>query len=148
MIQKILAGEKLPVYGDGSNVRDWLYVEDHARGLALALVKGQTGETYNIGGKCEMTNLDVVHTLIQAVNDARPELQRTPEALISFVKDRPGHDHRYAIDCDKIENELGWQPRETFATGIRRTVQWYLDNEEWVEGIKSGSYQLQRLGGA
>ena len=148
MIQKIIAGEKLPVYGDGSNVRDWLYVEDHARGLAMALVKGKTGETYNIGGKCEMKNIDVVHALINAVNEAKPGLNRTAEELITYVKDRPGHDHRYAINCSKIEHELGWQPRETFASGIKRTVQWYLDNEEWIANIKSGKYQLERLGTA
>jgi dTDP-glucose 4,6-dehydratase len=148
MIQKILRGEKLPVYGDGSNVRDWLYVEDHARGLALALVKGRVGETYNIGGKCEMKNIEVVHALINAVNTAKPGLQRTAEELITYVKDRPGHDHRYAINCEKIEAELGWSPRETFATGIHRTVQWYLDNVPWIEDIQSGNYQLERLGNA
>jgi dTDP-glucose 4,6-dehydratase len=146
MIQKILHGEKLPVYGDGSNVRDWLYVEDHARGLALALVKGEIGETYNIGGKCEMKNIDVVHSLIRIVNDHRPELKRTPEELITYVKDRPGHDHRYAINCSKIERELGWSPRETFQSGMQRTVGWYLNNAEWIAQIKAGNYQLQRLG--
>ncbi len=148
MIQKVIRGEKLPVYGDGTNVRDWLYVEDHCRGLFLALVKGQTGETYNIGGKCEMKNIDVVHAIINAVNTERPDLKRTAEDLITFVKDRPGHDRRYAIDCSKIERELGWQPRETFATGLQRTVRWYLDNEAWIKGIEDKSYQLQRLGGA
>ncbi len=148
MVQKILDGEKLPVYGDGTNVRDWLYVEDHARGLSLALIKGQIGETYNIGGKCEMKNIDVVHTLIAAVNHANPGLNRTPEELIHFVKDRPGHDQRYAIDCQKIERELGWTPKETFASGIRRTVEWYLSNQDWAANIKSGAYQLQRLGNA
>jgi dTDP-glucose 4,6-dehydratase len=146
MIQKIVNGEKLPVYGDGSNVRDWLYVEDHARGLALAMVKGVVGETYNIGGKCEMKNIDVVHSLISIVNAERPELKRTPEELITFVKDRPGHDHRYAINCSKIEKELGWQPRETFTSGMERTVRWYLSNETWIKEIKDGNYQLQRLG--
>ena len=148
MIQKVIRGEKLPVYGDGTNVRDWLYVEDHCRGLFLALVKGQTGETYNIGGKCEMKNIDVVHAIINAVNTERPDLKRTAEDLITYVKDRPGHDRRYAIDCSKIERELGWQPRETFATGLQRTVRWYLDNEAWIKGIEDKSYQLQRLGGA
>jgi dTDP-glucose 4,6-dehydratase len=146
MIQKIVAGEKLPVYGDGSNVRDWLYVEDHARGLALALVKGETGETYNIGGKCEMKNIDVIHSLIAIVNEELPELKRTAEELITYVKDRPGHDHRYAIDCSKIERELGWSPRETFTSGMQRTVRWYLQNAEWSAQIKAGNYQLQRLG--
>ncbi len=146
MISKIVRGEKLPVYGDGSNVRDWLYVEDHCRGLFLALLEGEIGETYNIGGKCEMKNIDVVHALIAAVNAERPELKRTPEELITFVKDRPGHDRRYAIDCSRIERELGWAPKETFASGMKRTVRWYLDNAGWIEEIQSGKYQLQRLG--
>ena len=134
MVQKVIRGEKLPVYGDGSNVRDWLYVEDHCRGLTLSLLKGEIGETYNIGGKCEMKNIDVVHAIIAAVNAERPDLKRTPEELISFVKDRPGHDRRYAIDCGKIGRELGWQPRETFETGLRKSVRWYLDHEKWVAG--------------
>jgi len=146
MIQKVIRGEKLPVYGDGSNVRDWLYVEDHARGLALALVRGRPGEVYNIGGKCEMKNIDVVHAIITAVNAERPELKRTPESLITFVTDRPGHDRRYAIDCGKIERELGWQPLETFATGLRKSVRWYLDNEAWVKEIEDKKYNLERLG--
>lgn len=148
MINKVIRGEKLPVYGDGSNVRDWLYVEDHARGLFLSLLKGQIGETYNIGGKCEMKNIDVVHAIIAAVNAERPELKRTPEDLITFVKDRPGHDRRYAIDCSRIERELGWQPLETFASGLQRTVRWYLEHSAWMEEIQSGKYQLQRLGQA
>jgi len=146
MINKVIRGEKLPVYGDGSNVRDWLYVEDHARGLFLALLKGEIGETYNIGGKCEMKNLDVVHAIIAAVNTALPELKRSHEELITFVKDRPGHDRRYAIDCSKIERELGWAPLETFASGLQRTVNWYVANAAWMEEIQSGKYQLQRLG--
>ena len=148
MIQKVLQGDKLPVYGDGTNVRDWLYVEDHCRGLFMALLKGAVGETYNIGGKCEMRNIDVVHALIEAVNAERPGLNRQPADLISFVKDRPGHDRRYAIDCSRIERELGWEPRETFATGLRSTVRWYLQNEAWIAEIHSGKYQLQRLGEA
>jgi len=146
MIQKVIHGEKLPVYGDGANVRDWLYVEDHCRGLFLALLKGEIGETYNIGGKCEMKNIDVVHAIIAAVNTECPELKRTAEELITFVKDRPGHDRRYAIDCSRIERELGWGPQETFASGLRRTVRWYLDHESWIAEIHSGTYQLQRLG--
>lgn len=146
MIQKVLRGESLPVYGDGSNVRDWLYVEDHCRGLALAMVKGEIGETYNIGGKCEMKNIDVVHAIINAVNAERPELNRRAEDLITYVKDRPGHDRRYAIDCSKIERELGWAPLETFETGLRRSVRWYLENVDWVQEIEA-KYQLQRLGG-
>ncbi|MBX7208206.1 MAG: dTDP-glucose 4,6-dehydratase [Verrucomicrobiaceae bacterium] len=148
MIQKVIRGEKLPVYGDGSNVRDWLYVEDHARGLALALVRGRPGEVYNIGGKCEMKNIDVVHAIIAAVNAERPGLKRTPEGLITFVTDRPGHDRRYAINCGKIDRELGWQPLETFATGLRKSVRWYLDNEAWVKEIEDKKYNLERLGAA
>ncbi len=145
MIQKVLRNEKLPVYGDGSNVRDWLFVEDHCRGLTLAVLQGEIGETYNIGGKCEMKNLDVVHAIIAAVNAERPELKRDPGSLITFVKDRPGHDRRYAIDCSKIGRELGWEPRETFASGMRKTVRWYLDHPAWIEEIER-KYQLQRLG--
>jgi len=147
MIQKVLRGEKLPVYGDGSNVRDWLYVEDHCRGLTTGLLKGQFGETYNIGGKCEMKNIDVVHAIIAAVNAERPDLKRTPQDLITYVKDRPGHDRRYAIDCSKIQRELGWQPKETFESGLRKSVRWYLDNAAWVADIEK-KYQLQRLGTA
>ncbi len=147
MIQKVLKGEKLPVYGDGTNVRDWLYVEDHCRGLALALVKGQLGETYNIGGRNELQNIDVVRSLITLVHDLRPDLKTgNPDDQITFVKDRPGHDHRYAINCEKIERELGWAPRETFDTGLRKTIQWYLDNETWVAAIENGSYAGERLG--
>ena len=148
MIQKVIRGQSLPVYGDGSNVRDWLYVEDHCRGLFLSLLKGRIGETYNIGGRCEMKNIDVVHAIIDAVNAERPELQRSAEALITYVKDRPGHDRRYAIDCSKIAAELGWEPRETFQSGLRRTVQWYLDNAAWVQAIEDKTYQLERLGAA
>ena len=145
MIQKVIRGEKLPVYGDGSNVRDWLYVEDHCRGLTLSVIKGEPSETYNIGGKCEMQNIDVVHAIIAAVNAERPDLKRDPTELITYVKDRPGHDRRYAIDCSKIGRELGWQPQETFDTGMRKTVRWYLDNAEWINDIEK-KYQLQRLG--
>lgn len=147
MIQKVIRGEKLPVYGDGTNVRDWLYVEDHCRGLTLAMLKGEIGETYNIGGKCEMKNIEVVHALINAVNAERPDLNRDPAELITFVKDRPGHDRRYAIDCTKIGRELGWQPLETFDSGMRKTVRWYLDHANWIEEIER-KYQLERLGHA
>lgn len=145
MIQKVLRGEKLPVYGDGSNVRDWLYVEDHCRGLTLAVLKGGVGETYNIGGKCEMKNIDVVHALIAAVHAESPNLKKDAKELITYVKDRPGHDRRYAIDCSKIGRELGWEPQETFDSGMRKTVRWYLDNAEWIDEIER-KYQLQRLG--
>ncbi len=147
MIGKVLKGEKLPVYGDGSNVRDWLYVEDHARGLALALVKGKTGETYNIGGKNELKNIEVVRELISIVHELKPELKTdSPDDMITYVKDRPGHDKRYAINCSKIEEELGWAPRESFETGLRKTIQWYLDNEAWIRAIEDGTYAGERLG--
>jgi len=147
MIQKVLRGEQLPVYGDGSNVRDWLYVEDHCSGLFLALVKGRLGEVYNIGGKHEMTNLQLIHALIEVIREEAPDREiRTAEEIITYVKDRPGHDKRYAIDCAKIGGELGWEPAETFDTGIRRTVRWYLDNPQWIAAIEDQSYQLERLG--
>ena len=146
MIAKASRGEKLPVYGDGSNVRDWLFVEDHARGLTLALVAGKPGETYNIGGRNEMKNLDVVKILLAELRAAG--IASATEDLITFVTDRPGHDWRYAIDCRKIERELGWVPQETFATGIRKTVRWYLDNTGWVGRIEAGTYRGERLGSA
>ncbi len=147
MIRKTLRGEPLPVYGDGMNVRDWLYVEDHCRGLAMALVKGVPGRTYVIGGKCEMRNLDVVRALIETVREFAPgKVTRTAEELITFVKDRPGHDRRYAINPGRICRELGWEPRENFASGLRRTVQWYLDHEDWIQNIENGSYRGERLG--
>jgi len=147
MIRKTLKGESLPVYGDGTNVRDWLYVEDHCRGLAMALVRGVPGETYVIGGKCEMKNIDVVHAIIETARELAPgRITKSAGDLITFVKDRPGHDRRYAINPDRICNELGWQPRETFATGLRRTVQWYLDHDDWILHIEDGTYRGERLG--
>ncbi len=147
MIRKTLKGESLPVYGDGSNVRDWLYVEDHCRGLALALVKGEVGRTYVIGGKCEMKNIDVVKALIETVRElAVGRSIKSAEELITYVKDRPGHDRRYAINPERIGAELGWEPRENFQSGLRRTVQWYLDNKEWIRTIEDGSYRGERLG--
>ncbi len=147
MIRKILKGETLPVYGDGSNVRDWLYVRDHCRGLAMALLKGRPGETYVIGGKCEMRNIDVVRKLIEVVHELAPEsATKTAEELITFVTDRPGHDRRYAIDPAKIGRELGWEPQESFESGLRRTVGWYLANAPWIEAIENGSYRGERLG--
>ena len=149
MIRKVLKGQKLPVYGDGTNVRDWLYVEDHARGLALSLVKGRDGETYNIGGKNEMKNIDVVREIISIVQDLKPELKTdSPDDMIEFVRDRPGHDKRYAINCDKIESELGWAPKEDFASGLRKTIEWYLNNDEWISAIENGTYSGERLGSA
>ena len=147
MIAKARRGENLPVYGDGSNVRDWLYVEDHCRGLALALLKGTPGEVYNIGGRNELKNIDVVRKLIELVNEFLPEGEnRDADELITYVTDRPGHDHRYAINCEKIERELGWEPKETWETGFRKTVQWYFENDEWIDHIEQGTYQGQRLG--
>lgn len=147
MIRKTLKGESLPVYGDGSNVRDWLYVEDHCRGLAMALTKGEPGEIYVIGGKCEMKNLDVVHAIINTVRELAPERGiKSPEELITYVTDRPGHDRRYAIDPSRIGRDLGWEPRENFESGLKRTVQWYLDHEEWITSIEDGSYRGERLG--
>lgn len=147
MIAKARRGDKLPVYGDGTNVRDWLYVEDHCRGLALALLRGTPGEVYNIGGRNELRNIDVVRKLIELVNEFLPEGEtRDPDALITYVTDRPGHDRRYAINCEKIEHELGWQPKETWETGFRKTVKWYFDNDAWIDHIQQGTYQGQRLG--
>jgi dTDP-glucose 4,6-dehydratase len=147
MIRKTLKGESLPVYGDGTNVRDWLYVEDHCRGLAMALFKGVFGETYVIGGKCEMKNIDVVKGIIETVSELAPDRGiKTAEELITYVKDRPGHDRRYAIDPSRIGNELGWEPKENFASGLHKTVRWYLENEEWIRTIEDGSYRGERLG--
>jgi dTDP-glucose 4,6-dehydratase len=142
MIHNALAGKPLPVYGDGQNVRDWLYVGDHCEAIRLVLEKGRPGETYNIGGRCEMKNIDVVHTVCDVLDELRPRTGGgSYRDLITFVKDRPGHDRRYAVDCSKIERELGWKPKETFASGIRKTVQWYLDNQTWVQHVVSGEYR-------
>jgi dTDP-glucose 4,6-dehydratase len=147
MILKGLAGEKLPVYGDGSNVRDWLHVEDHARALALVVERGVAGETYLIGGKAEKTNLHVVETICDLLDAHAPRSDgRSRRAQIGFVADRPGHDFRYAIDASKIERELGWRPHESFASGMEATVRWYLDNRDWWQGIQSGAYRGERLG--
>jgi dTDP-glucose 4,6-dehydratase len=142
VILHAITGKPIPVYGDGQNVRDWLYVTDHCEAIRTVLAKGRTGETYNIGGQNELKNLDVVHTVCSTLDELRPNDPVVPhQNLIQFVTDRPGHDRRYAMDTGKIESELGWKPRETFATGIRKTVQWYLDNETWVQGVTSGSYR-------
>lgn len=149
MILNALEGKPLPVYGNGQQVRDWLFVEDHARALLEVVTRGQVGETYNIGGHNEQKNLDVVHTicsLLEELAPQKPDGVTRFEDLITFVKDRPGHDLRYAIDAGKIERELGWVPQETFATGLRKTVQWYLDNLEWCRRVQDGSYQRERLG--
>jgi len=142
VILHAITGKPIPVYGDGQNVRDWLYVADHCEAIRMVLAKGRTGDTYNIGGRNELKNLDVVHTICSTLDELRPNDAVVPHRnLIKFVTDRPGHDRRYAMDAGKIESELGWKPRETFQTGIRKTVQWYLDNEAWVQGVTSGSYR-------
>jgi len=147
MIRKALTGEKLPVYGDGSNVRDWLYVEDHCRALALVMAEGKLGEVYNIGGDNEVTNKEVVEEIIARINASLPEEQRlNPTERIEYVTDRPGHDQRYAIDFSKIKNELGWQPQEDFSSGLDKTLAWYRENEAWIQEIEEKNYQLQRLG--
>ncbi|MBM3547132.1 MAG: dTDP-glucose 4,6-dehydratase [Alphaproteobacteria bacterium] len=145
MVLKAMRGEKLPVYGKGDNIRDWLYVEDHAAALRLVVKRGRPGETYNIGGRAEMQNIEVVRTICGLVDEMRPG-NRPRAEQIEFVKDRPGHDQRYAIDASKIERELGWKPSLTFDKGIRQTVEWYLGREDWWRPILDGRYQGDRLG--
>jgi dTDP-glucose 4,6-dehydratase len=136
------SGKQIPVYGDGQNTRDWLFVSDHCAAIRAVLAGGRVGETYNIGGESEKRNLEIIHTICSILDELRPHDPVVPHAdLITFIKDRPGHDRRYAIDAGKIERELGWKPRETFETGIRKTVDWYLANEVWVQGVTSGSYR-------
>ena len=149
MILNALAGKPLPVYGKGNQIRDWLYVEDHARALVLVATKGHVGQTYNIGGHNEKQNIEVVHTLcdlLEELSPNKPENVNKYRELITFVKDRPGHDLRYAIDASKIENELGWTPNETFETGLRKTVSWYLENKKWWQRVLDGNYRLDRIG--
>ena len=147
MITRALAGQPLPVYGEGANVRDWLYVDDHADALLTVLARGRPGETYNVSGRNERTNLAVVRLLCALLDELAPDPAGRPrEGLIEFVPDRPGHDLRYAIDARKIESELDWRPRETFESGLRRTVRWYLDNPAWCERVRTGAYRLERLG--
>jgi len=147
VILNALEGKPLPVYGKGENVRDWLYVEDHARALCLVLEQGRIGEVYNIGGHNEQKNLDVVCAICGLLDELVPKSKFSPHSkLINFVQDRPGHDQRYAIDASKIQRELGWSPQETFASGLRKTVQWYLDNRVWCRHVQDGSYQRERLG--
>jgi dTDP-glucose 4,6-dehydratase len=146
-ILKAISGQPLPVYGDGSNVRDWLFVEDHARALRLVVERGQVGETYCVGGNAERSNLQVVHAICDELDRLRPRGDGVSyRDQITFVADRPGHDFRYAIDAGKLKRDLGWEPQEDFGTGIARTVHWYLDNEPWWRAIQEGSYQGERLG--
>ncbi|KFJ93096.1 dTDP-glucose 4,6-dehydratase [Pseudomonas sp. 1-7] len=151
VILNALHGKPLPIYGKGDQIRDWLYVEDHARALYRVITKGEVGETYNIGGHNEKKNIDVVKTICAILEELAP-IQHSKmniqnyESLMTFVKDRPGHDRRYAIDASKIADELGWQPEETFETGLRKTVEWYLNNEQWWQRVLNGDYQLARLG--
>lgn len=140
MILNAVNGKPLPIYGKGDNIRDWLYVDDHARALRLVLEKGRVGETYNIGGWNEKTNLQVVKAICAILDELHPA-GKPHDRLITYVPDRPGHDQRYAIDAGKIERELGWKPQETFETGLRKTVEWFLTNERWVKGVTSGDYQ-------
>ena len=149
VIAKALAGEPLPVYGDGLNVRDWLYVGDHCDAIRTVLERGRVGETYNVGGDAERTNITVVRTICALLDARRPLADgRARESLITYVKDRPGHDRRYAIDADKLKGELGWAPTVTFDEGMARTVDWYLDNAPWVQRVLDGSYRLERIGQA
>jgi len=145
IILNALEGKPLPIYGKGENIRDWLYVDDHASALYKVLKQGEIGEVYNIGGNYEKTNLEVVTTLCDILDELVPS-KNPYKNLITYVTDRPGHDLRYAIDSTKIKNELGWQPQETFATGLQKTVQWYLDNNNWCQRVLDGSYQRERLG--
>ena len=146
IVIKALAGQKLPVYGDGQNIRDWLYVEDHAKALTLVLDRGGIGETYNIGGRNERRNLYVVESICDLLDRARPSSDGPRRRLISFVADRPGHDRRYAIDATKLESELGWRAEENFETGLEKTVRWYLDHEKWWRDILERGYQATRVG--
>ena len=146
IILNALEGKPLPVYGRGENVRDWLYVDDHAAALMLVARTGVVGQSYNVGGRNEKKNIEVVETICALLDELRPRAAGPYRGLISFVADRPGHDLRYAIDCSKIERELGWRPAETFETGLAKTVRWYLDNQPWWQAIRDGKYRGERLG--
>ena len=150
MIISAMAGKPLPVYGTGSQIRDWLYVDDHVDALLLVLERGLPGETYAIGGNCEKTNIEIVHGICSLLEELIPEQKSQNishyNELITFVQDRPGHDARYAIDASKISSELGWKPKENFSSGLRKTVQWYLNNKTWWKKILDGTYRCQRLG--
>ena len=147
LILNALQGKPLPIYGDGKQVRDWLFVDDHVKGLYTVITKGKIGETYNIGGYNEMQNIDIVHTVCNILQNSDANLPINPlESLITFVADRPGHDKRYAIDASKITNELGWKPEETFETGIQKTILWYLNHKEWWQDLLKQKYSLNRQG--
>ncbi len=149
VIARALAGESLPVYGDGCNVRDWLYVGDHCSAIDAVLERGRIGETYNVGGDAEMRNIDVVHAICALLDERRPRADGVPRATqVTYVADRPGHDRRYAIDATKLKNELGWQPAHDFQQGIAATVDWYLHHQDWVRAVLDGSYRLERIGAA
>jgi len=149
VIARALAGEPLPVYGDGRNVRDWLYVADHCSAIRAVLEGGRVGETYNVGGDAEMQNIEVVHAICDLLDARRPRPDGQPRASqITYVADRPGHDRRYAIDASKLKGELGWQPAHSFRQGISDTVDWYLDHQDWVQRVLDGSYRLERIGAA
>jgi len=142
MVLNAVEEKPLPVYGDGKNIRDWLYVDDHCKAIKQVLNAGRIGETYNIGGRCELTNIDLVRTLCAVLDEVKPRTNGDPySSLITFVKDRPGHDRRYAIDDSKIAQELDWNPQESFTSGLRKTVEWYLDNAEWTEAVQNGTYR-------
>jgi dTDP-glucose 4,6-dehydratase len=149
VIAKALAGEALPVYGDGKQVRDWLFVSDHCEAIRTVLAKGKVGETYNVGGNSERQNIEVVQAICALLDQHRPREDGKPRASqITYVTDRPGHDRRYAIDASKLKSELGWEPAYTFEQGIAQTVEWYLTNQTWVQGVLDGSYRLERIGAA
>lgn len=149
VIARALAGEPLPVYGDGKQVRDWLFVTDHCEAILTVLAKGRLGETYNVGGNSEKQNIEVVKAICALLDEKRPRADGKPrESQITYVTDRPGHDRRYAIDASKLRDELGWEPAYTFERGISETVDWYLDNQDWVERVLDGSYRLERIGAA
>ncbi|MCS3808263.1 dTDP-glucose 4,6-dehydratase [Xanthomonas sp. 4461] len=148
VIAKALAGEPLPVYGDGKQVRDWLFVSDHCEAIRTVLAKGKPGETYNVGGNSERQNIEVVRAICVLLDELRPRQDgRSRESQITYVTDRPGHDRRYAIDASKLKEQLGWEPRYTFEQGVRETVEWYLAHQDWVDGVLDGTYRMQRLGG-
>ena len=147
IILNSLAGKNLPVYGDGKQIRDWLYVDDHCAAIHNIIEQGNIGETYNVGGNNEIKNIDIVKTICNLLDNTRPsENLKSYQELITFVKDRPGHDFRYAIDTSKINRELNWNPKESFVSGIEKTIRWYLDNKNWWQSINNNSYQQERLG--